>query len=1094
MRTIGKAKLSIIMSALFGLSALMGAALFGANLNGDRSQQPGGNIVVHITPDDAVQLGAKWRLAESPYERWKDSNIQMMNLNPGNYTLEFTDVDGYAKPAASTIRITSGETLSINAQYILQTSSLKVWIRPPEAVAAGGKWEVVSRNQWLSGWHNSGDTAANIPTIQTTLWLKDLESDEWNYPAGEFIYLVPNELKEMTLTYTRPKGTIAVDIQPSAARNAGAKWRHRKMGETAWSAWHEPSSILTGMRQASYQIEFMELAGWLRADFAQFGHYTDKNTVVPGTYTMNMGSLTVAIEPEAARSAGAVWRRAGTNAWLPSGRTVNYVPAGQATVEFFEIPGWASPGNQAVTIRKDQTASLTATYAVNRGSLRVNLTPPEAVAAGAKWRRVGTLAWRNSGETETQVPAGQCPIEFFDVSGWQSPAEQTVTLTKDTTNMFEASYISTAPPGSLTVQLGPLEARNACATWRCKRSDSADWSGWKESDNTVAGLASGSYSVEFKDLSDWQPPAAQSVTIHSGQTTYLDKMYDRKTGSLKVQLLPKQMPNLGAKWRRQGTAAWQDSDHVESPRPAGDCTIEFKPVSGWVKPLEMQVRIEAGQVNTFQATYAESVGSLTVTINPPEAESAGGMWRKAMVPMPDQWRSSGTTAANIPTGTQTVQFKEISGWTKPPDRSVTITAGQTASLIGTYTATPPPAGSLRVTITPQEAVTAGAKWHVYKTASWHSSDYTLQNIVNDSFTVEFKDVTGWTTPAGQNVTINQGQNITLTGTYTATTQAQTGSLRVTIQPQEAASAGARWQVKGSQAWQAGGQTQADIEIGAKTIEFKDITGWTTPSDTAIQINHGQTATLTATYTRVAQKGSLKVTMDPAAARTAGARWRLTGTTIWLTSGSTKTNLAVGEQTVEFKDITGWAKPGNQSVQITAGQTATLTVQYVLTSGSLKVTIEPAAARSAGAKWRPVGTTTWRSSNIPLSGQNAGSCTIEFKTLSGWNKPPDQTVTIAAGETTKTTATYTRQPGSLKVNLQPAAAVSAGAQWRPAGTTTWYDSGHTLSDIPAGSCAIEFKDVSGWRKPANKTVPIQAGGTTITSGVYSSLSSKPKGER
>ncbi len=1094
MRTIGKAKLSIIMSALFGLSALMGAALSGANLNGDRSQQPGGNIVVHITPDDAVQLGAKWRLAESPYERWKDNNIQMMNLNPGNYTLEFMDVDGYAKPAASTIRITSGETLTVNSQYTLLTASLKVWIQPPEAVAAGGKWEVVSRNQWLSGWHNSGETVANVPIIQTTLWLKDLESDEWNFPAGEFIYLVPNELKEMTLTYTRPKGTITVDIQPSAARNAGAKWRHRKMRETAWSAWHEPSFILTGMRQASYQIEFIELAGWLRADFAQFSHYTDKNTVVPGTYTMNMGSLMVAIEPEAARSAGAAWRRAGTNAWLPSGRTVNYVPAGQAAVEFFEIPGWASPGNQAITIRKDQTASLTATYTVNRGSLRVNLTPPEAVAAGAKWRRVGTLTWRNSGETEAQVPAGQCPIEFFDVSGWQSPAEQTVTLTKDTTNVFEAGYVSTAPPGSLAVQLGPLEARNAGAMWRYKRSDSADWSGWKESDNTVAGLASGSYSVEFQDLADWQPPASQSVTIHSGQTTYLDKMYDRKTGSLKVQLLPKQMPNLGAKWRRKGTAAWQDSDYVESPRPAGDCTIEFKPVSGWVKPLEMQVRIEAGQVNTFQATYAESIGSLTVTINPPEAESAGGMWRQALAPMPDHWRRSGTTAANIPAGTQTVQFKEISGWTKPADRSATITAGQTASLIGTYTATPPPAGSLKVTITPQEAVTAGAKWRVYKTATWHSSDYTLHNIVNDSFTVEFKDVTGWTKPAGQNVTINQGQNITLTGTYTSASQAQTGSLKVTIQPQEASSAGAQWQIKDSQAWEAGGHTQADIPVGTKTIEFKDISGWAKPSGRTIQINHSQTALLTVTYTRASQKGSLKVTIEPAAVRTAGARWKLGGSTVWRMSGYALANLSAGEQAVEFKDISGWAKPDSQSVQITGGQTTTLTGQYVLTSGSLKVTIQPAAARSAGAKWKLLHTTTWRSSNIPLSGQNAGSCTIEFKTLSGWNKPANQTVTIAAGETTKTTATYTRQPGSLKVNLQPAAAVSAGAQWRPAGTTTWYDSGYTLSGIPAGSCAIEFKDVSGWRKPANKTVTIQAGGTTTTSGVYSSLPSKPKGER
>jgi len=1082
------------LSAWFGLLALMSTALSSADSNRDDLQQPGGNIVVHITPDDAVQRGAKWRLAESPYERWKDNNIQMMNLNPGNYTLEFMDVGGYAKPVASTIQITSGQTLTINAQYTLLTASLKVWIQPPEAVAAGGKWEVVSRNQLVGGWHNSGETAANVPILQTTVWLKDLESDEWNYPAAEYVYLVPNQIKEMTLTYTRPKGTIAVDIQPSAARNAGAKWRHRKMGETGWSAWHEPSFILTGMRQASYQIEFMELAGWLRADFAQFSHYTDKNTVVPGAYTMNMGSLAVTIEPEAARSAGATWRRAGTNSWILSGRTINYVPAGQATVEFFEIPGWASPGNQAVTIRKNETATLSAIYTENKASLRVTLGPPEALTAGARWRRVGTLDWLNSGATETQVPAGQCHIEFMDVTGWQSPAEQSVTLAKNTTNVFEANYVSTARPGSLTVNLAPPQAVQAGAQWRYKRSGSADWSAWNETGFTASGLAPGSYSVEFKDLADWQPPASQSVTVPSGLPAVLDKIYDRKTGSLKVHLTPKQAVQLGANWRRKGTAAWRDNDFTETTRPAGDCAIEFKPVIGWVKPGEMQVRIEAGQVNTFQAAYTESVGSLTVTINPPEAASAGGMWRQALAPLPDPWRNSGATASHIPTGTRTVQFKDIPGWTKPPDQSVTIAAGQTASLLGTYTAPPPPAGSLRVIIIPQEAVTAGAKWHVFKTASWHSSDYTLQNIVNDSFTVEFKDVAGWTTPAGQNVTINQGQNITLTGTYTATTQAQTGSLRVTIQPQEAASAGARWQVKGGQAWQAGGQTQADIEIGTKTIEFKDITGWTKPSDTAIQINHGQTASLTATYTRVAQKGSLKVTIDPSAARTAGARWRLTGTTTWLTSGSTKTNLAAGEQTVEFKDITGWAKPGNQSVQIIAGQTATLTAQYVLTSGSLKVTIEPSAARSAGAKWKPVGTTTWRSSSITLSGQNAGNCEVEFKAITGWNTPIHQTVTITAGQTTTATGTYTPQPGSLKVNLLPAAAVSAGAQWRPVGSTAWYDSGYTLPDIPAGSITIEFKDVSGWREPANKTVTVYGGRATTTTGTYYSTPSQSKAER
>ena len=974
--------------------------------------QAGGNILVIITPDEVVQRGARWHFAEFPYERWKASNIQMMGITPGNYTLEFQDVDGYTKPASSTVQIVSGETLTINTQYILQTASLKVWIQPPEAVAAGGKWEVTSASQLQGGWHNSGETAANIPIIQTVVWLKDLETDAWNYPAGSYVYLSPNALTEITLSYTHPKGTIKADIQPSAAINAGAKWRHRRVGNFAWSDWHSPSFVLTGMRQTNYQVEFLNLPGWVRPDFIQFDHKTDTDTVVPGTYTMNMGSLMVTIEPAEARTAGALWRRSGMSAWIPSGRTITYIPAGETTVEFYDVAGWAAPDAQSVTIRKNQTASLTGYYSPSRATLSVNLGPAEAAAAGAKWRRVGTLVWHESGATEYQIPAGTCPIEFSTVAGWRSPDEQTVTLVKNTTNAFTATYTSTAPPGSLNVHLGPAEAAAAGAQWRHRTPNSANGSAWQDSEQTATGISAGAYEIQFKELADWQAPVAQSVTVRSGQTTYLNQSYERKTGSLKIQLLPKDKAiQDGGQWRRKGTVTWHAGNFTETDKPTGACTVEFKPVTGWAKPSDLQVQIEAGQVNTFQATYVKSVSSLTVTINPPEAASAGGMWRRAAAPLPTGWRSSGLSETGIAPGTHTVQFKDVPGWTKPSDQSVSIQAGHAALLTGTYTAMPPATGSLTVIITPPEAAGAGARWRVAKTNNWRASGDKLSNIVNDSFTVEFKSIGGWTKPSDQNVTINQGQNLSMTGAYI----------------------------------------------------------------------------------RSPGKGSLKVTIGPSEARTAGARWKLAGSTLWKTSGQTVTNIAAGEVGVEFKDVAGWSKPDSQTVQINTGQTASLTVQYIRTTGWLKVTLEPASARSAGAKWKPAGTTVWRSSGYLLSGLNAGSCAIEFKTVAGWNTPAGQTVTINAGQTATTTATYSRQPGSLKVNLSPTAAVNAGAQWRLTGTTAWHDSGSTLADVPAGACQVEFKAVSGWRTPSNKNVTIISGQTVTATGVYTQ-SSRPPGER
>jgi hypothetical protein len=76
-----------------------------------------------------------------------------------------------------------------------------------------------------------------------------------------------------------------------------------------------------------------------------------------------------------------------------------------------------------------------------------------------------------------------------------------------------------------------------------------------------------------------------------------------------------------------------------------------------------------------------------------------------------------------------------------------------------------------------------------------------------------------------------------------------------------------------------------------------------------------------------------------------------------------------------------------------------------------------------------------------------------------------------------------QMGSLSVTINPQGAIDAGAQWRRAGTSTWRNSGDTESDIPAGQYTVEFKDITGWKKPSNQGVTISGGETTNASGTY-----------
>jgi len=83
-------------------------------------------------------------------------------------------------------------------------------------------------------------------------------------------------------------------------------------------------------------------------------------------------------------------------------------------------------------------------------------------------------------------------------------------------------------------------------------------------------------------------------------------------------------------------------------------------------------------------------------------------------------------------------------------------------------------------------------------------------------------------------------------------------------------------------------------------------------------------------------GSLEVTISPAAAVSAGAQWQVDGGALQ-NSGTTITNLSMGNHTVSFKTIGGWTTPANQTVTITNGVTTSAGGIYMI-SAILKVSI------------------------------------------------------------------------------------------------------------------------------------------------------------
>jgi hypothetical protein len=80
-------------------------------------------------------------------------------------------------------------------------------------------------------------------------------------------------------------------------------------------------------------------------------------------------------------------------------------------------------------------------------------------------------------------------------------------------------------------------------------------------------------------------------------------------------------------------------------------------------------------------------------------------------------------------------------------------------------------------------------------------------------------------------------------------------------------------------------------------------------------------------------------------------------------------------------------------------------------------------------------------------------------------------------------TATALQGSLQVNIYPEEAVNAGAEWKLTTDSTWYPDGYTLIGLQTGSVTVEFKSITGWTCPNEKTVDIQPSQTAKIIGLY-----------
>ena len=256
------------------------------------------------------------------------------------------------------------------------------------------------------------------------------------------------------------------------------------------------------------------------------------------------------------------------------------------------------------------------------------------------------------------------------------------------------------------------------------------------------------------------------------------------------------------------------------------------------------------------------------------------------------------------------------------------------------------------------------------------------------------------------VSIKMNVNYSIKAIFTQ----QIGNLQVTLGPAGAVSAGAQWNVDGG-TWQNSGDTVMGLPVGSHTINYNSVTGWTAPASEQFTITDGQTNSISRNYTQQQQQtGNLQVTLGPAGAISAGAKWNVDSGT-WQNSATTVTSLSVGSHTVNYMSVTGWTAPASESVTITNGLTNSISRNYIHQTGNLQVTLGPAGAVSAGAQWNVDGN-AWQNSAATVTGLSVGLHTVNYKSVTSWIAPASEQVTITNGQTNSISRNYTQQASNL----------------------------------------------------------------------------------
>jgi sugar lactone lactonase YvrE len=233
------------------------------------------------------------------------------------------------------------------------------------------------------------------------------------------------------------------------------------------------------------------------------------------------------------------------------------------------------------------------------GAIQVNISPNNAIGAGAAWS-LDAGPYQTNGATLSGVAPGNHTISFAIAAGFTTPALAAVTVTAHQTTELAITYAAAiANAGSLEVTLSPDAVAQAGAQW------AVDGGPWHTNSEVIAGLSVGPHSVSFNTIPGWTAPPGQLASITNGQTSLVTGLYILQTGTLQVAILPPPVVSAGAGWRLDN-GGLHTGGATMAGVPIGNHTISFNSVLGWNTPSNISVTITNNVTGSVAVAFTQA--------------------------------------------------------------------------------------------------------------------------------------------------------------------------------------------------------------------------------------------------------------------------------------------------------------------------------------------------------------------------------------------------------------------------------------------------------------------------------------------------------